>query len=355
MWFKLGRRVCRFSIEEFALVTGLRCDGDFDLSRFLKKKVLFKKKIFGRFVGKVSKSELRNAFISKDLVDDEDVVKLGIVHILVNYLYGYTSDKLVDDFFFEMVDRDFSELANISFGKFVWDRSFQYLKTALKGGNKIFDGLFVDGKVGLHPYKLLGFPIAFLVWIYESIAELSPEFCQRVGKKFPRLLNWKSTDNAFYANLVGNVFNNQKLTILNVYPSSEERKKLAVKKFKFEPLYLPKVCAEDGDSSPGTQVDSEKLRLICESISSIKACQETIISDIAVMRSEFMGKLSDLSAMIAKFVAKNSEKVANSSDESAGFNEGEKPDDFDNVSSPISDDSKVTCLFLCFIVFFNHF
>ncbi|XP_062087014.1 uncharacterized protein LOC133793736 [Humulus lupulus] len=44
------------------------------------------------------------------------------------------------------------------------------------------------------------------------------------------------------------------LTILNVYPSFEERKKLAVKKFKFEPLYLPKVCAEDGDSSPGTQV-----------------------------------------------------------------------------------------------------
>ena len=64
-----------------------------------------------------------------------------------------------------------------------------------------------------------------------------------------------------------------------------------------------------------------------------------------------MGKLSDLSAMIAKFVAKNSEKVANTSDESAGFNEGEKPADFDNVSSPISDDSKVTCLFLCFIVF----
>ncbi|XP_062114688.1 uncharacterized protein LOC133825808 [Humulus lupulus] len=32
--------------------------------------------------------------------------------------------------------------------------------------------------------------------------------------------------------------------------------------------------------------------------------------------------------------------IANTSDESAGFNEGEKLADFDNVSSPISDDSK---------------
>ena len=44
MWFKLGRRVCRFFVEQFALVTDLKCDGVFYLSLFQKKKVMFKKK-----------------------------------------------------------------------------------------------------------------------------------------------------------------------------------------------------------------------------------------------------------------------------------------------------------------------
>ncbi|KAF4348927.1 hypothetical protein F8388_004645 [Cannabis sativa] len=272
-WYKIGSKAVRFGVEEFSAITGFNCGGQYDLKPLSKKKMLkFKSRMFPNFgiTDKVTRRDVRDVFLDQEfLIDDDDVVKMGVVYLLSCYLFGFTHDKKVDNFLFGLVNGDdyLDVLNGFAFGKMLWERTFYYLTIAIKDGNSIFDELEAKGK-NFKKYKLPGFVVPFHVWLYEIIPSLSPEYCVRKGSEFRRILNWQSFDVPGFVTLLEKVFNNPE-------------------KLDFE----------------------EKFENICRNLSFIKDSQASIRIEMAIFKDEFSGDLAKLSGMIEKMTSENHEKM----------------------------------------------
>uniref|UniRef100_A0A803PDN7 DUF1985 domain-containing protein n=1 Tax=Cannabis sativa TaxID=3483 RepID=A0A803PDN7_CANSA len=287
-WYKIGSKAVRFGVEEFSAITGFNCSGQYDLKPLSKKKMLkFKARMFPNFAitDKVTRKDVRDVFLDQEfLMDDDDVVKMGVVYLLSCYLFGFTHDKKVDNFLFGLVNGDdyLDVLNGFAFEKMLWERTFYYLTIAIKDGNSIFDEFEAKGKK-FKKYKLPGFVVPFHVWLYEIIPSLSPEYCVRKGSEFRRILNWQSFDVPGFVTLLEKVFNNPQ-------------------NFKFQPVYLPKSVDDEKDFE-------EKFENICKSLSFIKDSQVCICNEMAIFRDEFSRDLAKLSGMIEKMNSKNHEKM----------------------------------------------
>ncbi|KAF4365909.1 hypothetical protein G4B88_008382 [Cannabis sativa] len=308
-WYKIGSKAVRFGVEEFSAITGFNCGGQYDLKPLSKKKMLkFKSRMFPNFgiTDKVTRRDVRDVFLDQEfLIDDDDVVKMGVVYLLSCYLFGFTHDKKVDNFLFGLVNGDdyLDVLNGFAFGKMLWERTFYYLTIAIKDGNSIFDELEAKGK-NFKKYKLPGFVVPFHVWLYEIIPSLSPEYCVRKGSEFRRILNWQSFDVPGFVTLLEKVFNNpEKLVIVDDFRLTDaERRNRLLKNFKFQPVYLPKSVDDEKDFE-------EKFENICRNLSFIKDSQASIRIEMAIFKDEFSGDLAKLSGMIEKMTSKNHEKM----------------------------------------------
>ncbi|KAF4401751.1 hypothetical protein G4B88_000799 [Cannabis sativa] len=233
---------------------------------------------------KVTVRDVASIFFSDALKDDEDYVKIALVYFFFGYLYGYPQGKKIDNFIFAMVDEDdYIEVLNrFGWGKLLWEKTFYHLKIALKDGNDTFEQLAKKRKIE-KGYKLKGFHIAFLIWLYEIISSLSPRFCKRIGNKSPRVLNWKNNPTSEFSELIQNVFNNPKIVIKDFVALRGEKSQSLFSKFKFDPQYIPK---RFGDVVCSDEVNDE-----------VK-CQQQIKDEISSLRIEFLGQFSKLGEIL---------------------------------------------------------
>ncbi|KAF4346952.1 hypothetical protein G4B88_009565 [Cannabis sativa] len=300
-WYKIGSKAVRFGVEEFSAITGFNCGGQYDLKPLSKKKMLkFKARMFPNFgiTDKVTRRDVRDVFLDQEfLMDDDDVVKMGVVYLLSCYLFGFTHDKNVDNFLFGLVNGDdyLDVLIGFAFGKMLWERTFYYLTIAIKDGNSTFDELETKGKK-FKKYKLPGFVVPFHVWLYEIIPSLSSEYCVRKGSEFRRILNWQSFGVPGFVTLLEKIFNNPEVIVEDFRLTDAERRNRLLKNFKFQPVYLPKSVDDEKDFE-------EKFENIC------KNSQVCICNEMTIFRDEFSRDLAKLSGMIEKMNSKNHEKM----------------------------------------------
>ena len=144
---------------------------------------------------------------------DELVVKLGIVHFLASFLFGTQNETRVDNKFFGMVDCELSLLKKFAFGKLLWQRTRCYMRSAIKKRNALYMKIprKAYGSLDNWSYKCFGFPLAFLIWIYETLPSYSSFLCRRIGSSFPRILNWHSKDSVSYHEVLEKVFIDEKV------------------------------------------------------------------------------------------------------------------------------------------------
>ncbi|XP_060965845.1 uncharacterized protein LOC133029065 isoform X1 [Cannabis sativa] len=205
---------------------------------------------------KVTVREVVSVFFSGALKDNEDYVKIALVYFFAGNLYGYPQGKKIDNFIFAMINvDDFIEVFNrFGWGKLLWENTFYHLKIALKDGNDTFEQLAKKRMIE-KGYKLKGFLIVFLIWLYEIIPSLSPRFCKRIDNKSPRVLNWENSPTSEFSELIQDVFNNSK-------------------------------------------VSHEKLDHICVELNFIKECQQQIKDGISSLRIEFLGEFAKLGKIL---------------------------------------------------------
>ncbi|XP_062107777.1 uncharacterized protein LOC133818757 isoform X1 [Humulus lupulus] len=109
------------------------------------------------------------------------------------------------------------------------------MREGRKGGNQIIDGLRKEnGTLKLHSYKLWGYPLYFLVWIYESIPKLCDGIAERIGDGYPRVLNWKNAKHISYKQLTQDIFNQKELEVRPVLPNDFEKELAIVKDLNFD-------------------------------------------------------------------------------------------------------------------------
>ncbi|KAL5547633.1 hypothetical protein UlMin_002864 [Ulmus minor] len=188
MMFKVHETLLKFSISDFALITGLNCA---EYLSFCNEDGIPKQLPFGSswlcskyFPGKSSiyRGDLYDFLDQNQVKDDTDAIKLVLIFIVDYILLSKKDNKLVDKYLWHMVD------SLDMFGSFPWGRksfllTLEYLKKALKGKQ-------TDSQQDVIHYELFGFPTAFQIWIYECFISLPKTVISYNGPKIPRICSW---------------------------------------------------------------------------------------------------------------------------------------------------------------------
>lgn len=135
LWVNISGVRLRFSIEEFALISGLDCEGDCNVLDYAQD--------VNRLCGKywpsslsITKDSVRECFTTKRFGEcDEDAVKLAVLYFIEWFLLSGTKSKNVPQYILDIVD---SGLYN----DFPWGRrSFEVTISSLK---VVFNWLLVS-------------------------------------------------------------------------------------------------------------------------------------------------------------------------------------------------------------------
>uniref|UniRef100_A0A803NSI9 DUF1985 domain-containing protein n=1 Tax=Cannabis sativa TaxID=3483 RepID=A0A803NSI9_CANSA len=112
--------------------------------------------------------------------DDDDAIKIAKVFTVTNILESKRGSTAVDELIMKLVDDE------EDFDKYPWGR---------RSFDETIKGLISAQECDKKGYELCGFPLAFQVWGFEVIPLLGESFATRVGRRIPRLLNWKLLKN----------------------------------------------------------------------------------------------------------------------------------------------------------------
>ncbi|KAL2454055.1 DUF1985 domain-containing protein [Abeliophyllum distichum] len=154
MWFSISGRILKFSIEEFCIVTGLKCNGLDAIPKSRNTKSMLRQIYFGDLKSVYNK-DVEQIFMNMPSDSrDEDVVKSGILYLITPYLFTAPYKK------------------QIALTKSTYDEGI---------------------KKDIFMYRLYGFSLAFQIWIYEVVPSIDGKICSRLHQTWPRLLNWTNT------------------------------------------------------------------------------------------------------------------------------------------------------------------
>ncbi|KAL9458079.1 hypothetical protein AB3S75_007019 [Citrus x aurantiifolia] len=192
MRFLVGGSEGRFSMKEFALISGLNC-GKYprlDISQKDEDETVCDALLNGET--RFTNQQLEKAFLAADTANDMQMVKLAMLYFLECVLLGKERKVLIDTSHIHMVDH-FETFNNFPWGRKSFNVTLSGMRRALKNRVQKFQAKQATKPVHKEEkYSLLGFPYSFQVWAYEAISVLTPTFAQKEGHALPRILNWKA-------------------------------------------------------------------------------------------------------------------------------------------------------------------
>ncbi|KAH0679555.1 hypothetical protein KY284_020640 [Solanum tuberosum] len=168
--------VLKFSIKDFANVTGLKCKGnvkDFSYPESTPSRLL--QRYFPNATTGITKSRLIQRFQMGNWETTQDAVQMAILYFVHTFMLcqlGETSIRIEE---FLMVEYDRYEL--YPWGQIAFD--------------KLITSLRQDFNLSKQMYHLFGMPYALNVWTYECSSSLNPEFVVKVANGIPRICNWR--------------------------------------------------------------------------------------------------------------------------------------------------------------------
>ena len=175
IWIGVGGVKLKFGIEEFAVISGLKCVGNSDKMRFAKPTNNFLSTYYSGY-NIICKSAVKSSFFLKEWENDKDAVKMAKLFFLHHFLLTSSTDTHVPKGDFDMLDGD--KFDEFPWGKEVFRMTVESLKNSGKTTSKD------------NYYRLTGFPYVFQVWFYESCPYLNGKYCEHNGSSIPRMLNW---------------------------------------------------------------------------------------------------------------------------------------------------------------------
>ncbi|XP_055960157.1 uncharacterized protein LOC126662054 [Mercurialis annua] len=219
MWFGVGEHKVRFSIEEFAVLTGLNCTGEIQKVGFEDSGNSFVDKyFFGKT--KVNMQSVIECLLSKRWQSDEDAVRIAFLYVLEIYFLSALDSNLVDGHHLDVIA--FEDYNCYPWGKEIFSYTLNSLKTK--------DLLKKTKKEGY--CRLLGFPIILQYLFYECFPSVDGKICMLVGNKVPRCLNWTSSKTPAVIDLETDFYNHgSKLKFERIVPSADEKRVLMLNGF----------------------------------------------------------------------------------------------------------------------------
>ncbi|XP_069144636.1 uncharacterized protein [Solanum lycopersicum] len=174
--FYINGTTLRFTIREFAIISGLNCSdngADFYFDTDQPNRIIDE-----YFSGNspVTKARLAEAFKAKVWGDNqEDAYKFGILYYIDEFIMSVkTTTTTIDRLDFDLVETG-------RFMDYPWGRkAFNELAKSIN--NKI--------KPCGQYYKIQGFPLPMQVWFYECCSYVDDKIAVKVSSHIPRIINW---------------------------------------------------------------------------------------------------------------------------------------------------------------------
>ncbi|XP_055960986.1 uncharacterized protein LOC130015245 [Mercurialis annua] len=221
LWFKVSGHKLRFSIDEFAVITGLNCVGDFNPVSYAPLQNQLIDTYFPN--SEVTRDGLGVIFLNKVFKSDEDAVKLAVIYLFECYLCSNEIKfQNVSRFFMDMVDSG-------DYNSYPW-------------GIMVFRSTIADMKKRfatrrrLKFYRLNSFPLALQIWFYEVCPFATNKICFPVTKPMlvPRMLKWLKSQDKLTIKYLNEAFFDQtreQLMLKNIVPTAQEKMSLDISGF----------------------------------------------------------------------------------------------------------------------------
>ncbi|XP_062100175.1 uncharacterized protein LOC133806055 [Humulus lupulus] len=175
--FYIGKKRCRFSQLEFALVTGLNFEAGPSEAE-IKAKTTSDQLILEYFNGHspVSIGQLRRTFESCQIVDD--VYKMGLCLLVEGVLKGREEKLMVWTDMLKMVD-DVDFFFQYLWGKISYQKLLQTCQKDFVEMKKHLQKKIEKGKTQKEAkYSIYGYAVALQYWAFESIIELGQDYVE---------------------------------------------------------------------------------------------------------------------------------------------------------------------------------
>ncbi|GMN22109.1 hypothetical protein TIFTF001_050180 [Ficus carica] len=189
LWFQVAEKLGRFSINEFGLITGMKCVGSTHLPPVAEPRLI--RRYFPTVRG-VSRENLELQMSNVNFDNDEDAVKLSLLYTIFCIPLSNANSVKIDPKFFVLVD-------NLDeFNDFPWDvLSWEATRSAICNtvDNKTSSKRRPLKKSHQVHYSIAGFSHALLVWAYGSIPTVASKFTTNYEQAIPRMLSWITADN----------------------------------------------------------------------------------------------------------------------------------------------------------------
>ncbi|KAF3436835.1 hypothetical protein FNV43_RR19588 [Rhamnella rubrinervis] len=154
-----------------------------------------------RVTSKSSISKVFNGLRSKDLEEEDDMVKLCLLYFLECGILGKKSQSTIKlDHFSLVEDLEY-------FNQYPWGLdSYNATMVSFHKVLSLRNGELNPSKT----YSLYGFPLAFQVWGYETIPLLGQLYARKMDDAFSRICNWESSNAYTLGDVRKSKFDNNK-------------------------------------------------------------------------------------------------------------------------------------------------
>ncbi|XP_044465956.1 uncharacterized protein LOC123196127 isoform X2 [Mangifera indica] len=196
MWFRINGVEFRFSPVEFALVTGLIFGENMDVSNYVDctDTPRLREKYFPNIHRLLSHGEIEQAFDNEVWGDnDDDAVKFAVLYYALIGLLGADNRTKVPDYFLHLAN-NLDAFSRYPWGTLTWNKTVDSIRKGIHNKYQycVEHYLPYTSPLPLLSYSILGYPIAFQYWIYETIQNLSPYIHLEANDRIPRILKWKT-------------------------------------------------------------------------------------------------------------------------------------------------------------------
>ncbi|GMN66599.1 hypothetical protein TIFTF001_035664 [Ficus carica] len=299
LWFEVGEDLDRFSINEFCLITGMKCVGSTHLP-------LVESRLITRYFStlrSVSREHLELQLSNAaNLDNDDDAVKLSLLYLTFSIPLSNANSATRTAICNSVENRVASK------------------RIPLKKNDKVH-------------YSVAGFPHALLVWAYETLPTIALKFSSNYEHAIPRMLSWTTADNVKFDDVMSafiEVGEKQPKGFV-MMPTEEELKdpwvaRLYLKNSSVVPKLPPKTPAPPTSSDTNSEW-REFQKEIRGEVVSIKKEVVSIKKNLASIKKG-QTKSNKLMRRVIKMLA------ANVSEKGQGKGQGEAHTSFHFSSSP---------------------
>ncbi|GMN52676.1 hypothetical protein TIFTF001_021812 [Ficus carica] len=327
LWFEVGEDLGRFSINEFYLITDMKCVGSTHLP-------LVESRLITRYfstVRGVSREHLElHLSNAANLDNDDDAVKLSLLYLTFSIPLSNANSVKIDPKFFALAD-NIAEFNDFPWGVLSWEATRTAICNSVE--NRVASKRIPLKKNDKVHYSVAGFPHALLVWAYETLPTIATKFSSKYEHAIPRMLSWTTADNVRFDDVMSaftEVGEKQPKGFV-MMPTEEELKdpwvaRLYLKNPSVVPKLPPKTPAPPTSSDTNSEWREFQKKIRGEVVS-IKKEVVSIKKNLASLKKG-QTKSNKLMRRVIKMLA------ANVSEKGQGKGQGEAHTSFHFSSSP---------------------